>query len=88
MNHIACFNKASKLNSICSARCICYITTQIERHNENFSYYCFKCRVCKVLLCILTSRKCKKLLLLTNKNNYDVISNDTLYINIIIWGAN
>ena len=56
MNHTVCFNKASKLNSICIAYCICYITTQIEEH-ENFTCYCFKCRVCRVLLCILTSRK-------------------------------
>ena len=87
MNHIVCFNKASKLNSICIAHCICYITMQIEGDNENFSCCCLKCCVYKVLLCILTSRKCEKLLLLINKNNY-VISDNTLYHNIIIWGAN
>ena len=87
-NHIVCFNKSSKLNSICIARCICYTTTQIEGHNENFSCYCFKCRVCRVLLCILTSQKREKLLLLKNKNSYDVITNDTLHSKIIIWGAN
>ena len=84
MNHIVCFNKASKLNSICIARCICYIATQIEGYNENFSCYYFKCCVCRVPLCILTSRKCEKLLLLTSRNNYDVISDDKLYSNIII----
>ena len=84
MNHIVCFKKASKLNSICIAHCLCYITTKIEGQNESFSCYCFKCRVCRVLLCILISRKLEKLLLLINKNNYDVINDDTFYSNIII----
>ena len=46
MNHIVCFKKTGKLDSICIACCICSITTQIEGHNATvssaeFVWYCF-----------------------------------------------
>ena len=85
MNNIVSFDKAKKLNNICIAHCSCHITTEIDDHNPNSSCHCFKCRVCRVLLCVLTERKQEKLFLLVNKNNYKYISDFTLCNNILIW---
>ena len=86
MNNIVSFDKVKKLNNICTARCICHITTKFDGRNQNFSCHCFRCRVCRVLLCVLTEQKREKLLLLINKNNHKFISDDKLYNNIVIWG--
>ena len=84
MNNIVNYEKAKKLTSITIARCIYHITLEIKEHSLNFNCHCFKCRVCRILLAILVERKQGKLLLLINTSNYNVISEETLYDNVII----
>ena len=86
MNHVVSFDKATKLTSVTIARCVCHITLQITNHSPNYSGHCFKCCVYRILIAILFPRSREKLLLLVNTNNYQVISEETLYDNFNTWG--
>ena len=82
-NHVVSLEKAKKIISITIARCISHVTKEIQGHNETFHCHYFKCRICRVLLFVLVERKNKKLHLLVNMNNYNIISEEKLYDNII-----
>ena len=83
-NHIVSYEKVKKWTSTTIAGCICYVTLRIQGHSENVICHCYKCRICRILLLVLVERGTKKLLLLVKKDNYNVISDDRLYNNIIL----
>ena len=83
-NNLVSYEKAKQLKSVSVARSICYLTIQIESHN--FFCHCFSCRIYRVLLSVLCERYDQKLLLIVNKNNYNTISDETIYENINILG--
>ena len=65
-----CYSKAKSLRSLCAARCICYIATQTRRHNSEYKCYCFKCRICRLLIYVLFSREHLKLVSIVTASNY------------------
>ena len=84
MINIVNYEKAKKLTSITITHCICRTMLEIKEYSLNFNCHCFKCRVPKILLAILVERKREKFFLLINTSNYNDISEETLYNNVII----
>ena len=85
MNNVVDQKKVETLTLITIERCICLLVGEISLHNESFNCRCFKCRVWRVLLSVLVQRKIYKLLLLIHVSNYNSISEETIYDNVIIW---
>ena len=56
-NNIIDQDKAQKLHSFSIARSICHIAVQIAGHSDNYHCYCFLCRIYRLLLTVLLSRK-------------------------------
>ena len=50
-------NKAKNLHSICIARSIRFLMENVRGHNDHYRCQCFKCRVCRLLMNELLSRK-------------------------------
>ena len=85
MNNVVDQKKVETLTLITIERCIYLLVGEISLHNESFNCRCFKCRVWRVLLSVLVQRKIYKLLLLIHVSNYNSISEETIYDNVIIW---
>ena len=49
-NNILDQDKAKQLHSFCVVRSICYIATLITDHGNNYRCFCFKCRICRLLI--------------------------------------
>ena len=50
-------NKAKNLHSICIARSIPFLVESVHVHNDHYWCQCFRCRVCRLLMNELLSRK-------------------------------
>ena len=85
MNNVVDQKKVETLTLITIERCSYLLVGEISLHNESFNCRCFKCRVWRVLLSVLVQRKIYKLLLLIHVSNYNSISEETIYDNVIIW---
>ena len=85
MKNVVDQKKVETLTLITIERCIYLLVGEISLHNESFNCRCFKCRVWRVLLSVLVQRKIYKLLLLIHVSNYNSISEETIYDNVIIW---
>ena len=85
MNNVVDQKKVETLTLMTIERCICLLVGEISLYNESFNCHCFKCRVWRVLLSVLVQRKRYKLLLLIHVSNYNSISEETIYDNVIIW---
>ena len=68
-NNIVDQDKAKQLHSFSIARSICHIAVQIIDHSDNYQCYRVSCRICRLLLTVLLSRKHEKLLCIIKKSN-------------------
>ena len=66
-------NKAKKLHSICIARCIRFLVEHVRGHNGKLPFHCFKCRICRVLMNELLSRKDFNLLKVIKKDTFIIV---------------
>ena len=69
----------SKADQLHSARCFSYIITLIRNHGKDYKCYCFLCKISRLLIQTLPSRKHYKLLVFVNTQNYLTATNDYLY---------
>ena len=69
-DHLMLFK--SKKFMFCMARCIRYISSKTRRQNSEYKCHCFKCRVYRMLLFVLFSRRHLRLMSIVTANNYIV----------------
>ena len=78
-NNMVNQDKVKKLHSFSIARSICHIAVQVSNHSVNYMCFCFWCRIFRLLLSVLLSRRHGKLLLIIRKSNYANITDDYIY---------
>ena len=66
-NNIVYPAKTKQLHSFSIARSICHLSVQIDGHNLTYDCDCFSCRICRILLTTLLSRRHQKLLQIVKK---------------------
>ena len=71
-------NKAKNLHSICIARSIHFLVENVPGHNDHYRCQCFKCRVCRLLVNELLSRKYFSFLKYINKSTFIIVKNGDL----------
>ena len=75
-------HRVRQYHSFLIARSVCRLAVQIEGHSLNYHCYCFACRICRIPLTTLLSRKHQKLLQVVKKTNYLYITDDYIMLNI------
>ena len=84
-SHQVSYEKAKQLGSVSIAQEICYLKIQIDDYNCQFFAIVYFYKTCRILLSVLCKRDRQKLLLIISKGTYNIMGDETIYDNIIIW---
>ena len=77
-NNVIDHDKAKLLHSLCLARSVCHLTNLIDH------CHCFLCKICRICLQALFSRKHQELLLIVRRNNCLTISDDFVMLKYLV----
>ena len=72
-------SKAEKLHYFCAARAVCFLYEDVKGHGKHFCCYCFKCRICRLLMYVMLCRKHHHYLKIITNDTPVVVKNNNLF---------